>query len=205
MGPRSLKIFKKRKGIHLTPDQWAGIVLTIGLFFMAYLEQSQGIDLNGWVTYTAIIWFIYGVGLMVSTFFRYESEFGEYTGTLTFSIDRIQIDGESYGLSEIAKLDFVQASDIRGKFVNAMLEFTPHLSNGLDNILVISLKNGQTLRCNFLQTDAERLKHFKELLVHYHTNGILSWLQLLDVLEIEDYHTIQGFKKEVSTYGQHKV
>ena len=197
MRPESLRLFKKKKGIHLNPDQWIGIFLTAGLFFMAFLEQSYGIDFNGWVLYIAIIWLIYVVGLMISTFFRYESEYGEYSGKLTFYNDRIQIDQESYNLSEITKLDFIQASDIRGRFVNSILEFSPRLSNGLDNIFVIRLKNEQDLKCNFLQTETERLKHFKEMLVHYHKKDILNWLQLLDLLEITEYDKIQEFKKEI--------
>ncbi|WP_149277723.1 hypothetical protein [Pareuzebyella sediminis] len=205
MKPKSLRLFKKKKGIRLTPDQLVGIFLTAGLLFMAYLEQSHGINLNGWVTYVAIIWSIYVVGLMISTFFRYESEFGEYAGKLTFWNDRIQIDDESYSLSEIKNLDFVQAFDIRGKFVNSMMEFTPHLSNGLDNVLAIRLKNGQDLKCNFQQTETDRLKHFNEILVHYHKNGILGWLSLLDLLEITEYDKIQEFKKEINNYAQQNV
>ena len=107
----------------------------------------------------------------------------------------MQIDEDSYKLSEIKKLDFIQADDIRGKFVNSMLEFTPHLSNGLDNVLVIRLKNGQELKCNFQQTETHRLIRCKELLVQYHKKGILGWLQLLDLLEITEYDKIQEFKK----------
>ena len=198
MRPRSLRLFKKKKGIHLNPDQWVGIFLTAALFFMVYLDQSQGIELNGWVSYLSIIWLIYGVGLMLSTFFRYESEFGEYAGKLTFWNDKVQIDEDSYRLSEIKKLDFIKAYDIRGKFVNSLFEFTPHLSNGLDNVLVVRLKNGHELKCNFQQTETDRLKHCKELLVHYHKNGILGWLQLLDLLEITEYDKIQEFKKEIN-------
>ena len=202
MRPRSLRLFRKKKGIHLNPDQWVGIFLTCLVFLLFYLKQSYRIELNDWEIYLAIIWLIYGVGLMISTFFRYESEIGEYSGKLTFWNDRIQIDEKSYNLSEIKKLDFIRAEDIRGKFVNSMMEFTPHLSNGLDNVLVVRLHNGQVLKCNFQQTEAERLMHFKEMLVHYHKNGILEWLQLLDLLEISDYDKIQEFKKEVNNYAQ---
>lgn len=205
MRPRSLKIFKKKKGIHLNPDQWVGIFLTGGLFFLAYLEQSQGFDFNDWVMYLSIIWLVYGIGLMISTFFRYEGEFGEFSGKLTLWNDRIQIDTNNYPLSEISKVDFSQAFDIRGMFVNSVMEFTPHLSNGLDNVMVMKLKNGQKLKCNFQQTETDRLFHFKELLVHYNRIGILEWLQLLDLLKITDYDKIQEFKKEINNYGQQGV
>ena len=205
MRPRSLKIFKKKKGIHLNPDQWVGIFLTGGLFFLAYLEQSQGFDFNDWVMYLSIIWLVYGIGLMISTFFRYEGEFGEFSGKLTLWNDRIQIDTNNYPLSEISKVDFSQAFDIRGMFVNSVMEFTPHLSNGLDNVMVMKLKNGQKLKCNFQQTETDRLFQFKELLVHYNRIGILEWLQLLDLLKITDYDKIQEFKKEINNYGQQGV
>src|SRR5690606_35325897 len=110
----------------------------------------------------------------------------------------IQVDEENYNLSQISKLDFTRAYDIRGMFVNATLEFNPHLSNGLDNEMVMELKNGQKIKCNFLQTESEMLRHFKDILVLYHKNGILGWLQLIDILGIEDYNRIQDFKREIT-------
>lgn len=198
MKQRSLRLFKKKRGTHLNPEQWIGVSLTIGLFFIGYLEHSFGNDFNGWGTNFAIVWFIYIIGLMVVNFFRYESEFGEYTGELIFWNDRVQIDQKSYSLSEIKILDFVQVEDIRGRFMNSMLEFTPHLSNGLDNLLIVKLKSGEELRCVFQQTETERLKHFEEVLAHYYRTGIITWLQLLDLLDITDYEKIQVFKKKVS-------
>ncbi len=198
MIPRSLRIFNKKKGIYLYPDQWAGIFLTVGLFSMAYLEQSDGYDFNGWVTYVAIIWFLYVIGLMVSTFFRYEKELGEYSGSLTMYEDKVKVDGVEYKLSEIVKLDFVQAFDVKGKFKNSLLKFTPHLSNGLDNTFVLILKDGQRVKKSFLQTETARLKHYKVILIHYHKKGVLGWLQLLDLLEITDYDKIQAFKNEIN-------
>ena len=165
---------------------------------MAYLKQSHEYDFNGWETTLLILWLVYVIGLMISTFFRYEREIGTYCGKLTFWGDRIQVNDENYNLSQISKLDFNQAYDIRGMFVNSMLEFTPHLSNGLNNLMILELKNGEKIKRNFLQTESERLSHFKEVLIHYHKNGILGWLSLINILEIEDYDKIQDFKKEIT-------
>tara|TARA_R110002020_G_scaffold323714_2_gene539539 strand:- start:2691 stop:3299 length:609 start_codon:yes stop_codon:yes gene_type:complete len=198
MQPRSLKIFRKRKGIYISPEKLVAIFLTASVFLMAYLKQSHGYDFNDWHFALIIIWFVYIIGLMISTFFRYEREIGTYCGNLTFWENRIQVDEENYDLSQISKLDFRQAYDIRGMFVNSTLEFTPHLSNGLDNVMTLELKSGQKIKCNFLQTESERLRHFKEILTHYHKNGILGWLPLLDILGIEDYNKIQDFKKEIA-------
>ncbi|MFS4446772.1 hypothetical protein [Maribacter sp. 2307UL18-2] len=198
MRPRSLRIFQKRKGIYISPEKLVVIFWTGLVFLMAYLKQSHGYDFNGWDTTLLILWLVYVIGLMISTFFRHEREIGKYCGKLTFWEDRIQVDEENYNLSQISKLDFNQAYDIRGMFVNSMLEFTPHLSNGLNNVVTLELKNGQKIKCNFLQTESERLSHFKEVLTHYHKNGILGWLPLIDILGIKDYNKIQDFKKEIT-------
>jgi hypothetical protein len=198
MRPRSLKIFEKKKGIYLNPEQWIGVILTISLFLIAYLEKYFEYDFNGWITILAIIWFIYIVGILISNFFRYESENGEYSGKLTFWEDRIQIGNKEYNLEQIKKIEFINAYDIKGMFVNSMLEFSPHLSNGLDNQFLLILKNGERIECNFLQTDSEKIEFFNDIFIHYHKKGIVGWLQLLDILNIEDYDKIQEFKKEIT-------
>ena len=92
----------------------------------------------------------------------------------------------------------MNANDIKGMFVNSTLEFSPHLSNGLDNQFLLSLKNGEKIKCNFLQTESEKIEFFTEIFIHYHKKGIISWLKLLEILNIEDYNEIQKFKKEIT-------
>lgn len=196
--PRSLPIFQKRKGIYISPENLVVIFWTGLVILMAYLKKSHGYDFNGWDSTLLILWLVYVIGLMISNYFRYEREIGSYCGKLTFWEDGIQVDEDYFKLSQISKLDFNIAYDIRGMFVN-LNEFTPRLSNGLNNVMTLELKNGQKIKCNFLQTESERLRHFKEVLTHYHKNGILGWLALIDILGIEDYNKIQDFKKKLST------
>jgi len=198
MNPRSLKIFEKKKGIYLSPENILALSWTALIFLIYYLKASHEFNFKGWETIILIFGAIYIIGLMISTFFRYEREIGHYRGKFTFWEDRIQIDNNNYSLEEITKLDFIQAYDIRGMFVNSMLEFSPHLSNGLDNEFVLILKNGERIKYNFLQTESEKLEHFNEILVHYYKNGIIGWLQLLNILNIQDYNKIQEFKKEIT-------
>ncbi len=198
MTPKSLEIFEKRKGIYISPENIIAISWTILIFLIHYLKHSFEFYFNGWDAVILIFWLIYIIGLLISTFFRYQREIGKYNGKLIFQENQIQLNDEVYKISEIAKLDFVHAYDIRGMFVNHLIEFAPHLSNGLDNELFLILKNGEKIKCNFLQTESERLKHYKEMLTHYHRKGIIDWLQLLNLLEIQDYDKIQKFKKEIS-------
>ena len=205
MKPKSLRIFKKKNGINLTPDQLGALVLTILLLLLVFLEKPLGYSFDGWVTFVSILWFLYLIVLLVGSFFRYEPEFGNYTGYLTLCQEKIQVDKEDFELTNIEKLEFVHAYDIRGRFKNPILRIKPRLSNGLDNLVEITLKNGNKIKENFLQTESDRLMNFKALLILYHQNGIISWLHLLDLLEITDYSEIQEFKKEVNNYGQQRI
>jgi len=162
------------------------------------LKIDYEFDFNGWITILVIIWFLYIVGILISNFFLHESENGKYSGKLTFWEDRIQVGNNEYNLEQINKIEFIGAYDIKGMFVNSILEFSPHLSNGLDNQFFLILKNGEKIKCNFLQTESEKIELFNEIFIHYHKKGIISWLQLLEILNIQDYDEIQKFKKEIT-------
>lgn len=198
MKPRNLRIFEKKKGFYISPENIVAIFLTILIFLMYYLKSKYEFNFKGWETGILIFGTIYIFGLMISTFFRYEREIGEYSGKLTFWEDKIQIGDKTYYLEQIEKIEFINAYDIKGMFVNSMLEFSPHLSNGIDNEFSLILKNGEQIKCNFLQTESEKIEFFNEIFIHYHKNGIISWLQLLEILNIQDYNKIQEFKKEIT-------
>ena len=99
MKPNSLRIFKKKNGINLTPDQLGALVLTILLLLLVFLEKPLGYSFDGWVTFVSILWFLYLIVLLVSSFFRYEPEFGNYTGYLTLCQEKIQVDKEDIELN----------------------------------------------------------------------------------------------------------
>lgn len=204
MKPRSLKLFEKKKGIYISPENILAISLIVLICLIYFLKESYKFNFKGWDTIILIIGTIYTIGLLIYNFFQSEKEIGKYCGKLTFWEDRIQIDNQNYALKEITKLDFIQAHDVRGRFINPMVEFSPHLSNGLDNKFVLTLKNGDKVKYNFLQTESQKLEYFNEILIHYYKNGIIGWLQLLDILNIQDYNKIQEFKKK-NNYCQQRV
>ncbi|PWG04040.1 hypothetical protein [Polaribacter aquimarinus] len=198
MNPRSLKIFKKKKGIYISTENIIAVSWTILIFLIYYLKESYEFNFRGWETGILILGVIYIIGLMISTFFRYEREIGEYDGKLTFWKKQIEIGNDKYNLEQIERIEFINAYDIKGMFVNSMLEFSPHLSNGLDNQFLLTLKSGEKIKCNFLQTESEKIEFFNETFIYYHKRGIISWLHLLEILKIEDYDKIQNFKKEIT-------
>jgi hypothetical protein len=199
MNPRRLSIFEKKKGIYISPENIVAIFWTALIFLIYYLKESFEFNFKGFETGILILGAIYVIGLIISTFFRFEPEIGAYRGRISLYENRITIENNEYSLEEIQKLEFFSTFDIKGDFTNNLLQFTPHLSNGLDNSFILTLKSGKKIEYNFLQTKSEQLKYYKDVLTNYYKNGIISWLELLNILNIENYNEIQKFKKEITS------
>ena len=197
MTPRSLPVFQKKKWYYISLESGLLIVFTMLLFAVAYLDKVASIDLGNWVVSLSILWFLYMLSTIIVNNFRHEKELGEYVGCLVFHQDKIELSERVFDLSSISHIDLSKAYDVRGTSKNHMVSMIPRLSNGLDNTFNMTLVSGENVSCNFLQTETEKLAHFREVLVHYHKFGILSWLGLIKTLEIEDYDEIQSFKRQI--------
>ena len=198
MNPRKLSLFREKKGINISPENIVAISWTALIFLIYYLKHSFEFDFKGIEIGILLLGAFYIIGLLISTYFRYEREIGEYCGRISFYENRINIENNDFHLEEIQKLEFFSTYDVKGDFTNYLLEFTPHLSNGLNNSFILTLKNGKQIEYNFLQTKSEQIKYYKEVLTNYHKKGIISWLELLNILKIEDYNEIQKLKKEIT-------
>jgi len=197
MNSRSLKIFEKKKGIYISPENIVAISLAVLIFLIYYLKESFGFNFKGWETGILILGTIYIIGLMISTFFLHEHKNGEFKGKLKLETDKISINEKEYSIEEISEIS-IHSSDIEGQFIGYSFEFSRKLSNGLNNEIILKLKNGNEIKCHFFQTKRERIKYSKDYLTNYHLKGKINWLQLLNILEIEDYDKIQEFKRELN-------
>ena len=181
MPPRKLTLFREKKGIYISPENIVAISWTVLIFLIYYLKHSFGYNFKGIETGILILGTIYIIGLLISNFFRYEKEIGKYCGRISFYKNHINIENKDYDLEEIQKMEFFSTFDIKGDFTNYLLDFTPHLSNGLNNSFILTLKNGKQIEYNFLQTKSEQIKYYKDVLTNYHKKGIINWLELLNI------------------------
>lgn len=194
---RSLFIFEHKKGFFISTENLILILLTVTLFLLAYLQQTPNFDFGNSIIYIGIIWLLYFSGVMISNFFLHEHKNGEFKGKLELENSAITINGTKYELDEISEIS-INSFDYEGQFVHGQFEFTRHLSNGLNNEFILKLTNGNEIKCHFFQSKGHRIKNFRETLTTYHLKGKMSWLHLLNVLEIEDYNEIQKFKVEMN-------
>ena len=193
---KSLSIFEHKKGFFISNESLILIFSTIILFLIAYLHQTPNFDFGNLITFFSVIWFLYLTGFMISTFFLHQHKNGEFKGKLKLENDKIFINGKEYQIAEINNIS-IHSSDIKGQFIGYSFEFSRKLSNGLNNEINLKFKNGNEIKCDFLQTKRERIKYFKRELTGYHLRGKISWLNLLDTLDMDDYDDIQKFKKEL--------
>ena len=200
MQPKKLKIFKKKKGLYLYPHHWVFVILCLIIAILISIEYIFEFSLKDYIFISMGFLLLSFIVVEIRNQFIEQKEVGEYCGEIIFSESKIQIDKDEFEISEILKLDFVVASDIQNRY-KISYSFSPRLSHGLDNIFILTLKNGKKIEVNFLQTEWQRLKVYKEIFVHYFKEGILGWISLLDILTIKDYAEIQIFKKEIN-YGQ---
>tara|TARA_R110001632_G_scaffold103536_1_gene212270 strand:- start:1296 stop:1889 length:594 start_codon:yes stop_codon:yes gene_type:complete len=193
---RSLFIFEHKKGFFISTESLVFILLTGIVFLLGYLQSTGNFDFGNWIVYFAIIWLLYFIGYVISNFFLQQHKNGEFKGKLELEINTIIVNGAKYELKEISKIS-IHSSDFEGQTINTQFIFNRHSSNGLNNQLTLKLVNGKEIKCNFLQTKGQRIKNFKSLLTNYYLKGKMSWLHLLEVLEMEDFNEIQIFKKEL--------
>jgi len=193
---KSISIFEPKKGFFISNENLILIFLTVTLFILVILQRIPNFDFGNMITFISIIWVLYIFGLLISNFFRYQHINGEFIGEMKLENDSILIEKKTYLINDINEIE-IYCEDIKGQFVNSTLEFSPHLSNGLNNVIRLKLKNGEKVSYSFLQTEREQVKYFKKELTEYFTRGKMSWLHLLTILDMNDYDEIQKFKKEL--------
>lgn len=190
---RTLFIFEHKKGLFISIENKVLIAFTAFLFFLVYLESTENFDFGNLIIYIGIIYFLTLFGILASNLFLHQNKNGEFKGKLEFEENFIKANEIVYPIDEIDKI-IINANDFEGKYVNTALQFSRHISNGLDNEIILKLKNGNKVKYNFFQSKGQRINNFREILISYHLSGKISWLYLLEILEINDYDEIQKFK-----------
>lgn len=194
---KSLLIFKHKKGYNIGNDSLALLILTTLVFLIILLEQTGEFNFSYWTTILSILWCISFITYLISRLFLRELEFGNYEGKLILKPESIVVNKEEYKIDEIKSIE-INAFDIKDHFQSSLLEFQRKLSNGLDNSITLNLKEGKNIKTYFLQTKSNKIQLFKNELINYYKLGKISWLHLIDILEITDYDKIQEFKKEIN-------
>lgn len=129
---------------------------------------------------------------------------GRLEGDIAFNNDSIMINADEYLLENFEKISFTHFNDYVGKKQSNQNYYNDGVSNGVENTVILILKNGKSITCHFQQEYRFQLRELRPKLVHYHNEGKLHFLNLIDILGIEDYNAIQIFKKSLPEGGDVK-
>ena len=121
---------------------------------------------------------------------------GTFLGYLCFFKDKISINNLIIELNEIQKIK-IEATDYIGKNNDYLskYDYNGSLSNGLDNKVILYLKNGQNQYIRFEQRKKNDILLLKDILVEYYKQNKLSDIKLIEALNLTDYDEIQEFRK----------
>ena len=125
---------------------------------------------------------------------RQETLKGIIGGSVFFELDQIVVNDKKYLLVDIRKLN-IYMNDYVGKINPNYRTAKGRISRGVGNSIIIYLINGDQKTFYFQQPDEHGNQLIREQLIHYHLEGRLHWLNLIDALCISDYDEIQSFKK----------
>ncbi|MCB0456427.1 MAG: hypothetical protein R2776_07155 [Flavobacteriaceae bacterium] len=170
------------------------LVIILGLIVTPFLLEI--------ISFLIIILFfilfiiVFGI-IQLYNFGRIPKIKGKYAGTIEFFEDKIQIKSEIYSLSEISTIRFY-VSDYVGKWTILFFSLDPNRSNGSENLIEIVLKTGSTIRVFFQLHHSKQFLENRENLINYHKAGKISFLKLIEVLQIRKYELIQNFKNELN-------
>jgi hypothetical protein len=125
------------------------------------------------------------------------------TGEIVFEKDKITINGSEYLIDDLSKITFTDCGNHlrRGDgYFDKNLDVEP---NSKDNVVSLELNNRENLRVYFQLNNRYHIRNIQEELIHYHNEGKLHFLNLIDVLGIEDYNAIQHFKQQLPNKGKY--
>lgn len=189
------RIFTPEEANGITPNHIVFSLLIPSLIFVLipYSQSLLDIGFAGLIISSALM-----IYFTITKHTKIQALKGNLDKKLVFKYDRICINEECYNLSNIRKIDFT-IQDYFNQWQYSR-DFNPARSNGNNNKLLLTLKNGETIELKFQLMYKDQVKKLKEHLIQYHKVGILHFLKLIDLLGIDNYEEIQKFKKTLSNH-----
>ena len=125
---------------------------------------------------------------------------GTLKGEIILNDQEVIIGSEHFKLKEIKNMSII-FDDYENKYEQHLMgTYYPSISSGISNFFEIKLKNGDRKKVQFQQKyENEIIKKNKEKLIFYHKQGMISFLNLIQLLGIDDYDEIQNFKKQLES------
>ena len=193
------KILTKSKKFYWTINSRIYTILLftfLPVFIKLNLFKNQNVTFFDKTLFViSICTILFGFAIRLLRFNKYKTLKGELISELEFLEDKIIIGDKQYSLEDIQKIE-INAFDFKGLIIYSKGDLDGNLSNGVDNLLKIYLANQNKIEINFQQIVKNEIRNDEENLISYCNQNKLHYLNLLEIMGINNYDEIQKFKKE---------
>lgn len=185
-----LKIYERKKGL-TREDKTLAVVICVGLLLMllGYFGLFPHPGLNHFLGIGIMLAFM--IGLRARSLYAKEKLHGTLNSWLVLKKDVVTIGNRFIHLEEILNVS-ITADDYLDKVTHS--EHSTKYSIGVHNYFNLKLKSGETIHLMFQMQSASDLSRARDLFIHYYESEILHFINLIDILGIQDYDEIQKFK-----------
>ncbi|HRP61021.1 MAG TPA: hypothetical protein PK833_12165 [Vicingus sp.] len=196
----SFLIFKPDNKFHITPNR---VVYT--LFLVTFIPAAIELIIVGEDNFSELGEFLLALSIsvmLVAQFYRFfsmnnhEPILGDVVRGLKFCFDTIHTDEAFYEIKNIRKIE-IYCGSFEGDIIISRGNYNGGISNGLHNKLIIHFNDNKQVEIFFHQAYEYEIRKIKAYLIHYHLQGKIHFLRLIELLGITDYDEIQKFKKEI--------
>jgi len=192
------KIITKKKKFYWTVNSVFFTIITITtlpVFIKLNILKSENVTiLDKSLLSIMLVTFFVTIIIGISKFNKFVTLKGELNSDLELKNDKIIINEKEYLLNIIQKIE-ISAFDFKGAY-SGYRNFDGTLSNGVDNKMVIYLVDNNKIELNFQQNFENEIRNESKILIDYCNQGKLHYLNLLEILGINNYEEIQKFKSE---------
>lgn len=185
---------KKINGTQLVSFIW--FIALVG-WIGAYFTDDKLLKVVCWSV------FLFGVLVRVFAFFFIKKPKRTIGGEIIFDNDIITVNGVGYDISSVEKIEFTDLGNFLRKN-EGFIGDKQSWPNGKDIRVILDIATGEDITIQFQLNHRHQMQDIRPQLVHYHNEGKLHFLNLINILGIEDYNAIQIFKKSLPEGGNVK-
>lgn len=173
---KKLNLYIKPKKNYWTRTRVVEVVLLffIIIFIVNYYLLKNDI-LSSYIVYSGCVFLILATIVKLFTMGTYRTIYRKLIKNgIILEVDKITVQNQVFQLNKIESVDFI-LNDYYGFFIYEIYSFEPSLSNGLNNMMLITLNNGENYKYYFQRELPYEFYTSKKIFVNYYKEGKLKF------------------------------
>lgn len=197
MSYNHFNIYRENKKFRVTRNMVVYSVLSTSLTIAYASDYLINSKLETIGKYGIFIGFTLAIIFQILQYFQRKPLNGKIEGVIEFNSKAIVIDNKEFNLEDVKKIDLTVDDYLDRRELQMRGDFNQGRTNGIANVLLITFKNGESLKTNFQINYKDDFLKLRQELITYHLYGKISFLKLIHLLNIDNYAEIQEFKKTI--------